>query len=129
MPVSGRLLLAAVMMLTCQEQDGSRGFSNSRRILRPLGAYAAVVGVVAGAGTTMIATTPDADASIGGVGLPSIVHLLGLPWSLSIFDVDNGITGSLWSTVLYVACAVVNGALVLLVHERWRGRRQKRLLR
>jgi hypothetical protein len=114
------------MMDTCL-RTGSRlaathGLSASRRLLRPLGAYAAVVGIVAGAGTAMIATTPEYDASIGGAGLLLVVVLLGLPWSLSIFLADDGITGSLLSAVLYVACAVANGTVVLLIRARWRPR-------
>jgi hypothetical protein len=105
-----------------REQVGSRGLPGSRRILRPLGVYAAVVGIVAGAGTAMIATTPEYDASIGGAGLLLVVMLLGLPWSLSIFLADDGITGSLLSALLYVACAVANGTVVLLIRDRWKRR-------
>ena len=91
-------------------------------MLRPLGVYAAVVGVMASAGTVMVATTPEYDASIGGSGLVLVVMLLGLPWSLGIFLTDDGITGSLLSAVLYVVCAVVNGAGVLLIRDRWQRR-------
>jgi hypothetical protein len=81
--------------------------------------YAGVVLAVAVLGAVLIGSAED--ASIGGAFLLGMVLLLGLPWSLVVFLLEDGLTGSLLSATVFAALAVMNAFLV----QAFTGRRSR----
>lgn len=90
---------------------------------RALLIYVISVVVIALLGAALDPSRPD-DASIGGLGLSSVVVLLGLPWSLAPFNASDGLDGTLVQALLLSLCAIVNAVLVALAVVAIRRRRQ-----
>ncbi|MGZ4447927.1 MAG: hypothetical protein ACXVEC_14395 [Nocardioides sp.] len=83
--------------------------------------YAVTVLVAAILGAILIGSADD--ASIGGGALVGVVFLLGLPWSLIVFAVEDGLGGSIPGAIVLAAFAVVNALIVV----SWRLRTRRGL--
>jgi hypothetical protein len=97
----------------------SLGPSVQRRLRIRLVIYAVAVLVVAVLGAVLIGSAED--ASIGGGVLLGTIVLLGLPWSLVIFAVEDGLGGSIPAAIAFAAFAVANAVIVQAFAARRQG--------
>lgn len=71
-------------------------------------------------GAALIGSTQD--ASIGGAFLLGMVLLLGRPWSVVVFVLEDGLSGSILSAIILASLAVMNAIIVRAVLAHRRGR-------